>query len=512
MGFSAPQGRGGACPTSVTSQRVSKPDPTSGLRGSDLSPWGWIGGFLRGLEMAAMAAAALAIGALAVERYQSSLVPDQVIPGVRLGGTAVGGLDPEAVSARARALDQARMNRTLTLRAGEATIEASPRELGAVARSEDAAAEALAVGRDGDLLDNLQARVAARRGRIDIPLGFGFDQAQAIDQLREWALTVERPSLPTRLDLARRKVLPAERGTLLLPYDSLSSLALGLAAGAQRIELATQTKAAVADPLASIADDLDISVVLGSFKTAYSATPDLADRKHNLDVGAAAIDGTVLRPGEEFSFNAVVGDRSAEAGYRYAPGITAGEMIDVLGGGICQVSSTLYGAAFFAGLDLVDARPHSRPSSYVDMGLDSTVVYPQIDLKLRNPFDFPVVLHMTVRQGQVHAEVLGPRRPYRVAFERDIVSAVAHETIWRDAPDLRVGHEDVMQRGKRGFVIQRRRVLYDGSEVVREEQWKLEYPPTTEIRRRGSGAAGRIPDAAPKVPLRDPAPHLRILQ
>ena len=258
------------------------------------------------------------------------------------------------------------------------------------------------------------------------------------------------------------------------------------------------------------AEGLDVSVVLGSFDTPYQMSD--GDRTHNLKVGAASLDGTVLMPHELFSFNEVVGPRTPEAGYRYATGIAAGQLVDTEGGGICQVSSTLFGAAFFAGLEIVRARPHSRPSSYVDMGLDSTVVYPDIDMKLRNPFDFPVVLHMTVSQGKVRAEVLGPRRPYQVAFERELKERLPYETVWRNDDRLRSGTESVAQRGMRGFKIERRRKLYQGGEVVATETWELSYPPTTEILRRGTNPAGEVPESKPATPLRDPAPQLRIVQ
>src|SRR5262249_2603034 len=153
-------------------------------------------------------------------------------------------------------------------------------------------------------------------------------------------------------------------------------------------------KPAVADdPLAAYAD-LDIGTMLGSFDTPYSLEPKEADRTFNLKVGATKVSGMVLLPGESFSFNDRVGPRTQENGFRYGGGITAGELVDVLGGGICQVSSTLYGASFFAGLEIVTHHPHSRPSSYVDMGLDATVVWPDVDLRLRNAYDFPVVLYM----------------------------------------------------------------------------------------------------------------------
>src|SRR5207248_2011717 len=189
-------------------------------------------------------------------------------------------------------------------------------------------------------------------------------------------------------------------------------------AGRTRVELvAAATPAHVArKELAGI----DISTVVGAWETHYNVNSVDSDRTYNLKVGADHLNGHILKPHEEFSFNAVVGDRTEKEGYRVAPVISGGELIDGLAGGMCQIASTLHAAAFFAGLEIVSSTPHSRPSAYIPMGLDSTVVYPTTDLKLKNPYDFPVVMHYQVNQGSVKVELLGKERPYRVLFEREI--------------------------------------------------------------------------------------------
>lgn len=451
----------------------------------------------------------LAVLAL-VDARAHALATEAVVPGVKLAGRDVGGLAGEELREAAQALGREALDRPLTLAAGPAEVRTSARALGADPVADASVRSALAVGRSGDPWVDLRERVAAARGEVDLPIGYRLVDGPALTELLALAPRVDRPSLPTRLDLERRKVVPASTGSALLAYDSLSAVAVGLAEGKDRIDLVVQDKPPVDDPLAGMADALDVSVVLGSFDTPYVMSD--ADRSHNLKVGGQAIDGHVLQPGELFSFNAVVGPRTAEAGYRYATGIESGELVDTMGGGICQVSSTLFGAAFFAGLEVVRARPHSRPSSYVDMGLDSTVVYPDVDLKLKNTFDFPVVLHMTVSQGKVRAEVLGPRRPYQVAFERELVEVKPYKTVWRHDPALRSGIEAVAQRGMRGFKIKRIRKLYQGGEVVKTEDWELSYPSTTEILRRGTNPAGEVPEPQKSPPLRDPATALRIMQ
>ncbi len=437
----------------------------------------------------------------------------RVVPGVLMQGQEVAGMDRAELRIVATELAERGLDRQVTLRGpGDVEIKTQARALGARPAPEAAIEAALTYGRSGNPLHDLVERGAARRGGVDLAVGQQFDEDVALEFLQEIAPRFERPSLPTRFDMEAREVRPASRGSTLMPHDTLSAIAVGLAAGADVIDVVTTPTTPAEDPLAELADALNIDMVLGRFSTPYSMAAKDGDRAHNLKIGAARLDGHVLQPGEVFSFNEVVGPRTTEAGFRYAPGITSGEIVDVVGGGICQVSSTVFGAAFFAGLEIVRARPHSRPSSYVDMGLDSTVVYGAVDMKFKNNFEFPVVFHVDVQGGKVQVELLGPQRPYRVAFEREIEEVLPYTTIIRDDARLRVGSQTVAQTGKRGFKVKRTRKLYDGGTVVGAEEWSLSYPPTREIIRRGTNPSGAIPEAKPKVTLRDPANELRIVQ
>jgi hypothetical protein len=186
--------------------------------------------------------------------------------------------------------------------------------------------------------------------------------------------------------------------------------------------------------------------------------------------------------------------------------------VDGLAGGMCQIASTLHAAAFFAGLDIVSSTPHSRPSAYITMGLDSTVVYPTTDLKLRNPYDFPVVMHFQVNQGSVKVELLGKERPYRVIFEREIKAETAFGTEGRRDPDAPSGQKIILQEGYPGYTLIRRRYIFLKDQVprwsgpqplsellekqhkkpfkpVKKEQWSLHYPATPLIVAYGSGPA-----------------------
>jgi hypothetical protein len=168
--------------------------------------------------------------------------------------------------------------------------------------------------------------------------------------------------------------------------------------------------------------------------------------------------------------------------------IAEGELVDGIGGGTCQISGTLHGAAFFAGLEIVERYPHTRPSSYIKMGLDATVVYPTINFRIKNPFPFPVVLHETVKNGVVRAEILGPKRSRTVTLIRRIMDAIPYEEVERPDKTLPSGVRLLGQRGVAGFKLRRYRLVREGAHATRE-RWDDVYPPTTQIVRVGTGEA-----------------------
>lgn len=284
------------------------------------------------------------------------------------------------------------------------------------------------------------------------------------------------------MDLEQRTIHRERPGSALDIYGSMGALAAAAQSGAERIELAV-VEIAPEVTVATLGID-DVSHVLAEFETKYSVTD--AIRNFNLKLAASKLDGHVIAPGGEFSFNDVVGPRTEKEGYKVAGVIDAGEMVDGLAGGTCQISSTLHGAAFFAGLDLVKALPHSRPSTYITMGMDATVVYPNVDLVLKNPYDFPVAIHFRVTEGKARVEILGRERPYdEVEFERRVVERLEFDTVTREDDAMPIGTMTIDQYGFFGYTLEKTRKFYKDGEMVKRDKWKLRYQPVTEYVRNG---------------------------
>jgi hypothetical protein len=228
-------------------------------------------------------------------------------------------------------------------------------------------------------------------------------------------------------------------------------------------------------------------VVVAEFTTEYRRWGRYHGRARNVERAAELLDGVVIEPGETLSFNERVGPRTMRAGFRRAPVILAGELTDGVGGGVCQVASTLHAAAWEGGLEIVEHKTHSRPSSYLRMGLDATVAYPVIDLKVKNPFWFPVRVDARAADGEVVVRVVGAERPREVESELRVLSRSGYSERIVEDPSLPAGVTEVTQDGIRGATVERVRTIREGEEVATHTDI-VRYPSTPRIVQVGTGA------------------------
>jgi vancomycin resistance protein YoaR len=408
---------------------------------------------------------------------------------VAVAATAPSGTQPEqAPAATSQPRDvSALLGKQVALKFGATSHSLTWAELGAEADPDEAA-------RAG----NADLTALAAKGAIPVRI----DREKAVKALLALKAKTDRAPINAYLDLEEKKIFDDQAGSGLDVWGTLPRLAAAARSGAPSVELAivkipaNVTKAALGIE--------DISNVMGHYVTKFPVAD--RDRNFNLKLAASKLNGVVLKPGEEFSFNATVGERSQKNGYKVAHVITAGEMVDGLAGGTCQISTTLFGASFFAGIDIVDTRNHSRPSAYTPLGFDATVVWPNTDLKLKNPYDFPVVVRYVVANGEAKVEILGKKRPYdKISFERHIIEETPFTTEERLDEEMAEGESSHDQEGFPGFRIQRVRHFYKDNKVVKTNKWILNYKPVTEYIRKGTSTA---PDAKKAVQKPSHGPQL----
>ena len=219
-------------------------------------------------------------------------------------------------------------------------------------------------------------------------------------------------------------------------------------------------------------NDLDIDFfqnTLSIFTTKYNITT--TDRANNLELAAEKIDGTVLSPNEIFSYNKTVGARTIEKGYTEAKIYSNGQVVDGIGGGICQISSTLYDTAVIANLEIVERHNHQFITSYLPAGKDATVVYGAKDLKFKNTRSYPIKIVSKVENGIVTCKILGIKEDteYSVDIETEVLSTTEADTQYEQDSKLEFGKEVVKQQGANGAVVNVYKITKLDGKIISKE-------------------------------------------
>lgn len=206
--------------------------------------------------------------------------------------------------------------------------------------------------------------------------------------------------------------------------------------------------------------------LISTFSTKYNAGN--ADRTTNLRLAANKINGTVLLPNEEFSYNAVVGERTINAGYKMAATYSNGAVVDGLGGGICQISSTLYDAVVMANLKITTRRNHQFVTSYVPAGKDATVVWGSQDFKFVNSRKYPVRITASVQGGVATVQVWGIKEDveYDISIETKKIATIPPVTETIQDASLPAGQQKVVQAGSNGSKVEAYKVTKLNGQIV----------------------------------------------
>ncbi len=203
--------------------------------------------------------------------------------------------------------------------------------------------------------------------------------------------------------------------------------------------------------------------VLASADTDHVYNP---NRTTNLTLAARALNGTIVGPGELFSFNRTVGERTEEKGYKPAAIYSGGQTVDGVGGGICQVASTLYYCALYADLEIVERTEHQFAVEYVPYGMDATIYWGALDFKFRNNTDYPIRIDASVSGGQVHVKLVGTEtKDYYIKMVYETTDGPYYGSVqYKEFPannDKGYVDGEVIQTAYTGFSVKTYKIKYD---------------------------------------------------
>lgn len=243
-----------------------------------------------------------------------------------------------------------------------------------------------------------------------------------------------------------------------------------------------------------VAPEISAASAKEKYKTISSFTTNTTanqNRNTNVRLAAEAINGTVIKPGQEFSFNGTVGQRTEAKGYKGAAAYNNGEVVQEIGGGVCQVSTTLYNAVFKAGLKISSRRSHTFEPSYVTPGRDATVSWDQPDFKFINNSSTAIGLRASYADQKVTVSVYGiPILEDGITWDLDskkVEDLGTPNPTYEEDQTLRPGEEVIKSKGSAGSRWETYKVVYkNGKEISRELDHKTTYKGHTPVVRRNS--------------------------
>lgn len=244
-----------------------------------------------------------------------------------------------------------------------------------------------------------------------------------------------------------------------------------------------------------------INTLISTFSTSFATSS--SGRATNLKVAAAAINGTVLMPGETFSFNNTIGSTTPDKGYKLAPVIINNEHEMDYGGGVCQIATTLYNSILRANLKVAERHHHSLPSSYVKLGMDATVASPYLDFKFTNSFNSPIYIRGYAANRNIYFSIYSAaaEKKYTYSFTSESTTIPAAYTIKKDNT-LEEGKENIIKKATDGHKVKIYKNTIDGSKVIKTELiYSDTYEPVKGIKSIGTKkVTPTTPSVTPEVP------------
>jgi len=439
------------------------------------------------------AAMALALLLLVVADY--FFYSHKIYPGVYLHGINAGGLTKaETGRLLQEKIDRENISTTeIIFRYRENTWTHTYRELGVAVDWEETLAGAFAAGRKSTLLFNYPERIRLLLKPVRMPLNLAVNSAQFARALAPAAELLDREPLESRFILSEDGltvvIVPEVPGYCLLLDETRQMLENSLETSPVPEILPFIVREIRPARTASDLREMRVIAEVSSFSTTFAPSP--PGRVHNIRLAATALDGVLLEPGSEFSFNSAVGETGATQGYLPAPVIIDGEITDGVGGGVCQVSSTLYNAVLLAGLQVVERAGHSLAVGYVPPGRDAAVAYGWLDLRFQSDPGRGIWIRTFVNGNRLTIRLFGEPAPGKeIKLVTTDLEIIPRNTIYTETDSLPAGTREQAKVGQDGYRVNAWRVIYlDGSEIGRELLSRNIYRPVPDEILVGTGDA-----------------------
>lgn len=405
-----------------------------------------------------------------------------IVQGVVISNIEVSGLTKDQARERLEKTVKEWLTQPVTLDVEGESIDLSLETLGTLTNIDPVLNDAYDIGRKGSIFNKAKSRFDSSYG-VNFSLIPVWDDQKLTEGLNTYLAKYNKAPTDASFHLNSQNLMDIKREQpgrsvnieTLLPQIKTTNIFENPA------QFKVEFKDALPSVLAAELENMKITGLVASYTTKFDAS--LVERSENVRLSALALDGALIKPGDTLSFNGIVGERTVEKGYKDALIIENGEFVSGLGGGICQVSSTLYNVGLLANLAISERSNHDLAISYVPLGQDATVVYGYLDLKMNNDTEGYLLLRTTLTRDSLTINLYGKVKPgQKVLLTNKLESLLPYKEQTIQDTSLNPGQHVVKQSGQPGYIVSSSRtVTKDGTVIKTESLGKSNYIPIPKI-------------------------------
>ncbi len=424
---------------------------------------------------------------------------NRIIPGVKVRDLELQGLNHEECANVLEQLQKKMLATSIVLNCKEQQLVIPLRDLDFSIDIQPTADDAFSVGRTGPIFSRLKQRLIVKQHGYELPLRLIVNKNKFEQKVKILNSNIGSPAKDAAFRVRKDdciEIIPGSNGLGVSSDIAYRQLVDYLVKNKGRPELDLNLVTIKPERTTEMIEAMGLKGLLAYHTTSFDQGN--VERAYNIRVAANALDGLLAPPGQEVSFNRVVGPRSTEAGYKNAKVIINNEFVDGVGGGVCQVSTTLYNAIILSNLEILERTNHSLPITYVPIGRDATVAYGLSDLRFRNNTESFIYIRSFVSGGYLTFKVYG-NTDYKlpVSISTKIVKVYEPETILKDDPNLKKGEQVVKQQGSKGYEVVTNRVTWEKGVQKTEPLPKSVYRAVNKIIAVGVKEEGEVPVVLP---------------
>lgn len=408
-----------------------------------------------------------------------------IYAGVALNGVDIGGKTREEVKQILELWRHEFRSRHILVYYGDASFRLDAGSIDYDVDIDATVDEAWNYGRRGAWWERLKNIRSATQDGYRIPVRTRYNESRLAVLFDTWREAIDRPPRNAALSLLAGGIVPQELGRR-LEVEALKPLVLQALYKPDTTSLALPVAPLYPEITVADIEQTGLKQIWAAFSTIFDSSN--INRSANIRLSARKINGYIVYPGQTFSFNEIVGPRDKVHGFREAMEIVDGEFVPGIGGGICQVSSTLYNAVILSNLAIVERSNHSKPLGYLELGRDATVAYDTLDFRFTNDTNSPIMIMAETERNKLVVGIVGSKP---LAETVEILSidrkVIPPAIVKKQDPELFLGETKMDRQGKPGYEITTVRVVRAGGrESKREVLSKDRYLPDNTVVKIGT--------------------------